>query len=487
MAVTHDTLHVGAAASSSQELNGSHGTISGNETEAGIVAVELEPHERASGAPPASMPAPMRNFYIIASGYLIFTFTDAALRMIVLFGLYQRRYQPFEIALMFTSYEALGVVTNLFGGIMGSRWGLRLCILGGLACQLVGISLLFALLRADEDGWSRGAVIGYVIFAQCFAGVAKDLVKLAGKSVTKLVTKSEDENTRAAAAHSPLFRLVAWLTGAKNSIKGLGFFAGAALLNYAGVWPSLLVLAIFCLLVIPGCLRLDHDLGRSKTAGRLTLRKIFDKGYAVNMLSLARMFLFGSRDLWFEVVLPIYLRAMFNWSFTASGAFLAVWIVIYGAVQTATPEYILKPLKCYPLRRGKLLVPWTAALLTITIGLASFLTAFRDTPYGEGSTGMLIGLAAFLIVFAFFFAVNSSMHSYLIVAYAGKDKVAINVGFYYCANAMGRLVGTLLSGWLFQYQGGIWVCLWTSCGFLIVCAVVSVFLPDTDHALAGKV
>ncbi|TPX62680.1 hypothetical protein PhCBS80983_g00365 [Powellomyces hirtus] len=464
--------------------------------------VEFEP-------PAPSRTAPMWNFYIIASGYLVFTLTDSALRMIVLFGLYQRNYQPLDIALMFTSYEALGVVTNLFGGIMGSKWGLRLCLLMGLSLQLVGICLLFALVRLDE--WSRGAVIGYVIFAQSFAGAAKDLVKLAGKSVTKLVAK-DDVGT-----HSPLFRLVAWLTGLKNSIKGLGFFMGAALLNYAGLWPSLLVLAILCILVIPPCLRIENNLGVSTSKSKLTLRQIFDKGYSVNILSLARIFLFGSRDLWFEVVLPIYLRAMFGWSFIASGSFLAVWIIFYGAVQSSTPQLILKPLGLYPIRRcvksatlsvklqphmldlavllhttiatitngcfihsrGRMLVPWTVALGAVMVGLAIFLTFERNTASGTGSIGMLVGFIAGLLVFAFFFAVNSSVHSFLIVAYAGKDKVAINVGFYYCANAIGRLVGTVLSGWLYQYYG-IWVCMWTSCGFLIICSVVSIFLPPVQ-------
>ncbi|KAJ3009531.1 hypothetical protein HKX48_007883 [Thoreauomyces humboldtii] len=418
---------------------------------------------------PASPSAvPMRNFYIIASGYLVFTFTDAALRMIVLFALYQRHYQPFDIALMFTSYEALGVVTNLLGGIVGSQWGLRLCTLTGLTCQLVGMCLLFAMIGADD--WPRGAVIGYVVFAQSFAGVAKDLVKLAGKSVTKLVAK-DDRGT-----HSSLFRLVAWLTGAKNSIKGLGFFAGAALLNYAGLWPSLLVLAILCTAVVPACTRLDADLGVSKAPTRITLRQIFDKGFSVNMLSLARVFLFGSRDMWFEVVLPIYLRAMFNWSFIASGSYMAAWIMLYGAVQSATPQLILRPLGCYPVRRGVALVPWTIALLVVTSGLAVLLTVKRDVANGTGSIGLLCGLSVGLVAFAFFFAVNSSIHSYLIVAYAGKDKVAINVGFYYCANAIGRLTGTVLSGWLYQYYG-IWVCLWVSFGFLMICGVVNLYLP----------
>ncbi|KAJ3296354.1 hypothetical protein HK104_001670 [Borealophlyctis nickersoniae] len=295
--------------------------------------------------PPVGDPSPMRNFYIIASGYLIFTITDSALRMIVLFELYQRQYLPLQIALMFTSYEALGVITNLLGGILGSRWGLRFCLLTGLTMQLIGISLLFVLLSASP--WSKAGVILYVTFTQCFTGAAKDLVKLAGKSVTKLVAKDDVEATQ-----SGLFRLVAWLTGAKNSVKGFGFFFGAMLLNYAGFWPALLVLAILCCIPLPlAVLQLDPTLGQSKTKSTLTLRQIFDKGRSINMLSLARIFLFGSRDLWFEVVLPIYLRAMFGWSFTASGTYLAVWIVIYGAVQSATPQLILKPLGWYPITK----------------------------------------------------------------------------------------------------------------------------------------
>ncbi|KAI9089443.1 major facilitator superfamily-like protein [Phlyctochytrium arcticum] len=446
--------------------------------------IQETPHQSTDPLPPSETfrvesyeppRASMTNFYIIASAYIVYTFTDAALRMIVLFELYQRHYKPLEIALMFTSYEALGVVTNLFGGIMGSRWGLRPCILAGLMFQLIGISLLFVLLTSES--WAKSAVIGYVVFAQAFAGVAKDLVKLAGKSVTKLVAKDDD------AVNSPLFRIVAWVTGAKNSVKGLGFFMGATLLNFTGLWPSLLVLAILCLLVIPQCLRIDRNLGASKSTRPLTIREIFDKGFAVNMLSLARIFLFGSRDLWFEVVLPIYLRAMFGWSFTASGSFMAVWIIIYGAVQTVTPQYILRPLKCYPIKRGRILVPWTFVLVLVTIGLAAYQTTVRDVTDGSGSVGMLIALIIGLVVFAIFFAVNSSIHSYLIVAYAGKDKVAINVGFYYCANAIGRLVGTVLSGWLYQYYG-IWLCLWVSTGFLVICGLISVYLPPIPGTTA---
>ncbi|TPX61762.1 hypothetical protein SpCBS45565_g07185 [Spizellomyces sp. 'palustris'] len=437
-----------------------------------VQIVDVEPTSK----PASSDHATMKDFYVIAAGYILFTLTDTAVRMIVLFGLWQRHFQALNIAIMFSSYEALGVVTNLFGGIMGSRLGLRFCLLLGLLLQLVGISLLFVLDRQDVSQWSQAGVTGYVVFAQSFSGAAKDLVKLAGKSSTKLATKAA--KSREADAGDPLFKLVAWLTGAKNSVKGLGFLIGAVLINYAGLWRALLVMVVLTLLPLPGVwMWLDPRLGISKDQQRLTLREIFDKGRDVNMLSLARVFLFGSRDLWFEIALPIWLRAQFDWNFTASGAFLAVWIIIYGAVQTITPQYILKPLKMYPFKRAKLLVIWTGLLMIITAAIAAYLTAVRNKPITDQKTATLLIISIGLAVFAFVFAVNSSIHSYLIVAYAAKDKVAINVGFYYCANAFGRLTGTLLSGFMFQYYG-IWVCIWTSVGFLAICTIITAFFRD---------
>ena len=67
-------------------------------------------------------------------------------------------------------------------------------------------------------------------------------------------------------------------------------------------------------------------------------------------------------------------------------------------------------------------------------------------------------VVAGLALFGLPFAVNSSLHSYLILAYAGSEKAAEDVGFYYAANAAGRLIGILLSGALYQV-GGMTACL----------------------------
>ncbi|CAG8556552.1 putative transporter [Rhizophagus irregularis] len=396
----------------------------------------------------SSSTSSMKNFYVIASGYLLFTLTDSGLRMIILFQLYNLKYNALQISLMFTLYEFCGVVTNLVGGILGSRMGLRFCLLIGLVFQIMGIGLLCGL-RID---WSKTIVIIYIIISQGFSGIAKDLVKLGGKSVTKLVTKDENESHQ-----SKLFKLVAWLTGAKNSIKGAGFFWGALLYRFIGYIPSLLVLLVMNLIVIPPALfYLDHTL-----AGR-----------NVNILSLARMFLFGSRDLWFEVPVPLFLRGPIGWSYLETGAFLAGWVMFYGAIQSSTPQLILKPARIYPVKSGKILVPFTIILLVITIGIA-FGLQFIDITTQR--TPLIILMIVGLFIFSFIFAINSSIHSFLILAYCHRDKVAMNVGFYYMGNSIGRLLGLIIGGVLFTYLN-LAACLWFSVGALILCTITSIFL-----------
>ncbi|CAG8551355.1 964_t:CDS:2 [Paraglomus brasilianum] len=403
----------------------------------------------------------MRNFYIIASAYLLFTLTDSALRMVVLLELYQRHYNALQISIMFMLYEFLGVVTNLVAGIIGARLGLRFCLVTGLIFQLIGIGVLIGL----QEDWSRTWVIIYIALAQGFSGVAKDMVKLGGKSVTKLVTHEDGQH------QSKLFKLVAWLTGAKNSIKGAGFFLGALLLNIVSYRVSLSVLlGMIAIILPPSMLWLDSQLAVSKRKEALTLRQIFDKGRDVNILSLARMFLFGSRDLWFEVPLPLFLRGPFGWSFIATGALLAGWVIFYGAVQSSTPQLILRPLGIYPIEKATYLVPSTLVLLIVTIAVAIVLTVIKEI-----NTTLLALLLVGLFAFAFVFAINSSIHSFLILSYCHRDKVAMNVGFYYMANAMGRLVGLILGGVLFYYVG-LYACLWTSAGALLICMIVSAFL-----------
>ncbi|CAG8458060.1 6816_t:CDS:2 [Diversispora eburnea] len=341
---------------------------------------------------------------------------------------------------MFILYEFFGVVTNLGGGILGSRLGLRFCLLVGLCTQVIGIGISCGL----QSNWSSQIVIIYIVIAQGFSGIAKDMVKLGGKSVTKLVTKDDIKGHQ-----SKLFNLVAWLTGAKNSIKGAGFFVGAFLLRFAGYVPSLLILLGMNLMVIP-----------------------FAWYYLDRNLAVTRMFLFGSRDLWFEVPIPLYLRSAIGWSYIGTGAFLAGWVIFYGAIQSSTPKLILKPIKLYPVKHGRLLVPFTISLLIVNLIIAFCLT-FIKLP--NNYTLILVILLVGLYSFAFIFAVNSSIHSFLILAYCHRDKVAMNVGFYYMANAMGRLIGLVIGGLLYWYFG-LFACLWASTIALICCTFISIFL-----------
>ena len=94
---------------------------------------------------------------------------------------------------------------------------------------------------------------------------------------------------------------------------------------------------------------------------------------------------------------------------------------------------------------------------------------------------MVVGLALFGLPFA----VISSLHSYLILAYAGSKKAAEDVGFYYAANASGRLIGILLSGLLYQ-AGGLTACLVGSGMMLTICWLISFLLPTDQTAPAAQ-
>lgn len=427
-----------------------------------IVLLQDQKEEVAGKEEPKSS-----QFYIISGSYLVFTITDSALRMIVLFELYKRRFNVIQIAIMFTLYELVGVFTNLFGGLFGTTHGLKYSLVVGLICQLVGIGSLVGLIWTES--WTSTQVICFVTFVQIFTGVAKDMVKLAGKSSTKLVKVLKGNHD------DSLFKVVAWLTGAKNSVKGFGFFLGAALINYIGYWPSLLILFLMILFSLPASYYLDDSLGKSKSQSPKTWRQIFVQDPSINALSVARLFLFGSRDVWFEIILPIYLRKQYSWEYIFAGTIMATWIMFYGAVQTFTPTLVLAPLKQYPLSKGTTLVPWTVSLLVISVGLSSFLTFYTSTD--------TLQLAIFLVgiyLFGFVFAVNSSIHSYLIVAYSDKDNVSMSVGFYYMSNALGRLFGTLLSGFLYYYCG-LWACLWASVVMLFICTGLSTRLKDVKQ------
>ncbi len=352
----------------------------------------------------------------------------------------------------------------MVGGILGSFWGLRLTLVLGLVFQLVSLGLLAVL----DYTWSRGWVVLYISGAQALSGIAKDLVKMSGKSVTKI----------AAAEQALLLKLVAFLTGAKNTMKGFGYFLGSLLLAYIGTVPALLVLAVMILLLVPfGACLLTNQLGKSSVA--ISLSQVFNKGWNVNVLSAARFGLFGARDVWFEIALPLFLRGVLGWSYTFVGGFMACWIVFYGGVQSLTPQTVLAPLGCSP-PIARHIAMWTFILAVTTAGiaLATHFILRKDASGTAVTAVVIIGL----LIFAFIFAVNSSIHSYLILAYTNRDKVAMNVGFYYMANAGGRLTGTLLSGVLYQAYG-LEVCLWASVLFLLSSGACCIFLGPVPSSV----
>lgn len=325
---------------------------------------------------------------------------------------------------------------------------------------MIGISVLLGL----NFSWPKWGLVAYISLAQAISGVAKDLVKVSGKSMTKLVSGDQ--------ANTTLFKLVAYLTGAKNALKGVGYFLGSILINYTGFTIALIMLIGLIVAVAPGALWfLDSHLGQSGEGVRLS--DSLKKGWNVNFLSLARLFLFGSRDIWFEIALPIFLRGQLGWSYTFAGTFMALWIILYGGVQSWTPQWVLAPIGCSP-PTHRTIVPWTGSLILVSIGIAlglHFSLQTMNITHTPTTVVVIVGLGVFAVVFA----VNSSLHSYLILAYTNKDKVASSVGFYYMANAAGRTLGTLLSGILYQTYG-LEVCLWGSALFLLLATVLSCFL-----------
>jgi hypothetical protein len=401
----------------------------------------------------------LRNYALVTAAYWAFTLTDGALRMLVLLHFHTLGYSPLQIALLFLFYEFFGVVTNLVGGWVGSRLGLNVTLWSGLGLQVVALAML-AVLSPD---WPVAASVAYVMTAQALSGVAKDLTKMSSKSSIKLLVPEDARGT--------LFKWVALLTGSKNALKGVGFFLGGLLLSLLGFVPAVLAMAGALLLVLVGSmLFLSWGLGKAKAKVKFT--QIFSKSPEVNVLSAARFFLFGSRDVWFVVGLPIFLQTTLGWGFTEVGAFLALWVIGYGIVQSATPG-LLRRFWRGEAPQGNALRDWAFLLAAVTAAIAIGLQA----GLGPGLV-VVAGLAVFAVVFA----VNSAVHSYLILAYTEGDKVALNVGFYYMANAGGRLVGTVLSGLVFQLYGLVG-CLWASVAFVLAAGLLSWLLPRHERVL----
>jgi predicted MFS family arabinose efflux permease len=394
----------------------------------------------------------LRHYALVTAAYWAFTLTDGALRMLVLLHFHALGHGPVTLAFLFVLYELCGVITNLLGGWLAARTGLRVTLLGGLALQVVALAMLAAL----SPTWTVTLSVAYVMATQALSGVAKDLTKMSAKSSLKLLVRP-DEGQR-------LFRWVALLTGSKNALKGAGFFLGGLLLQLLGFRGALLIMAAgLVLTLVVATLGLPADLGRSKAKAKF--RTLLSPNRGINVLSAARLFLFGARDTWFVVGVPLFLAVQLGWADAQVGAYLALWVIGYGAIQAAAPRLVRLVLRGPPGRGIAQLLALALVLVTATMPL---LLAQGVDP----ATVVLAGLAVFGVVFA----LNSAVHSYLVLAYAEGDKVAMQVGFYYMANALGRLGGTIASGVL-AARAGVAACLWAAAAAAAACWLISFALP----------
>lgn len=402
----------------------------------------------------------LRQYLVVTGNYWAFTLTDGALRMLVVLHFHGLGYSPLEIALLFLFYEIFGVITNLLGGWLGAHLGLNRTMNIGLALQVIALGMLLVPAAMLTVPW--------VMAAQALSGMAKDLNKMSAKSSIKLLVPADAQGT--------LYKWVAILTGSKNALKGAGFFLGGALLMWLDFTGAVAVMAFTLALVwLLSLMLLKRDLGKAKNKPKF--RDIFSKSRAINILSAARMCLFGARDVWFVVALPVFLSQSLGWNHSQTGGFLALWVIAYGAVQAIAPKITGKAAGKIP--DGRAAVVWAAMLTLFPAFIALGLLAGNDP-----TTAIISGLLAFGALFA----INSSLHSYLIVSYAGADGVSLDVGFYYMANAIGRLIGTLLSGWVFQWAGqgipGLSACLLISTLMLAFTVLISLWLPS-EKALAS--
>jgi MFS family permease len=388
-----------------------------------------------------------RSYAIVTASYWGFTLTDGALRLLVLLHFHSLGFSAVQLAFLFLLYEFCGVLTNLIGGWIGSRVGLKFTLFAGLGIQALSLIMLSMV----SPLWATTISVSYVMISQALSGIAKDLTKMSSKSAVKLLVSEEK---------GALFKWVAILTGSKNALKGIGFFLGGVLLTSMGFKQSLWLMAGgLSLVLIAALLFLKQDMGKSKR--KVKFSQLFSKSREINWLSSARCLLFASRDVWFVVALPIFLTDTFGWSFNQVGSFMAAWVIGYGIVQACAPQFVRKQ---DPRHAA---VSWGISLAIITTLLA---IALQNEFHPMAS--ILIGLSLFGIIFA----VNSAVHSYLILTFTNDDEVALNVGFYYMANAWGRLIGTLLSGLIYLY-GGLSASLWASA--IMITAAVALTLPLT--------
>lgn len=393
-------------------------------------------------------------YVAVTAAYWAFMLTDGALRMLVLLHFHTLGFSPIELAWLFLLYEVMGMVTNLSAGWIAKRFGLTSTLYAGMGLQIVALLALSQL----DPGWGMTASVVFVMGVQGVSGVAKDLAKMSSKSAVKLLAPTGD---------GALFRWVAVLTGSKNAVKGLGFLLGAALLAMFGFGTSVLAMAAV-LSVILGAVAvlMPSGLPRGKKGTKFT--EVFSTDRNVNLLSLARMFLFAARDVWFVVGIPIYFYSVLSdgteagnrLAFFQIGTFMALWIIAYGAVQAWAPG-LLKAKGRTDHDIMRMAVVWVGFLALIPAALAAVAWLAGDAPWLVWV--MVVGL----MLFGFVFALNSSMHSYLILAFTRDDRVTMDVGFYYMSNAAGRLLGTLLSGLSYQF-GGLSLCLGTAAAMAVL-------------------
>jgi len=369
-----------------------------------------QPHDgycHNGGAKPLTVNQDLRNYLVVTGGYWAFTITDGAIRMLVVLYFHLLGYSPFEVAMLFLFYEFFGIATNLVGGWLGARIGLNLTMHIGMGMQVAALAMLTL-----PDGWLS---VPYVMAAQALSGIAKDLNKMSAKASVKAMVADDSE--------SRLFKWVAVLTGSKNALKGGGFFVGALLLEWIGFRSAVAILAGLLLLVlILTAFLLPTGIGKMKSKPKFT--QVFSRIPAINWLSAARFFLFGSRDIWFVVGLPVFLYEVLGWSFMQVGGFLALWVIGYGLVQAGAPKLLRKH---HP--NGGTACLWAFILALFPAGIALGMQQGWPVDWA-----LIVGL----ILFGIIFAINSAVHSYLILAYSDHEKVAMNVGFYYMANAGGR-------------------------------------------------
>jgi len=404
----------------------------------------------ASEANPA-----LRQYLTVTGNYWAFTLTDGALRMLVVLHFHTLGYSPLQIAMLFLFYEIFGIITNLLGGWLGARWGLNRTMNAGLVLQVAALSMLLVPTPMLSVIW--------VMAAQALSGIAKDLNKMSAKSSLKFLVTDNAQDT--------LYRWVALLTGSKNALKGIGFFLGGLLLSVLGFQGAVGAMAAALLLVwVASLFLLRGDLGKAKAKPKFT--ELLSKSRVVNILSAARLFLFGARDVWFVVALPVFLGAQLGWDYWQVGGFLAAWVIGYGFVQSLAPYVTGKRKGMVP--DGRTALHWALPLIAVPALMAFLL--------GQGTAPAMVVIVG-LAIFGVLFAVNSALHSFLILSYAKEDGVSLDVGFYYMANAMGRLLGTVLSGWIYQTQG-LAACLWVSAGFLVLTALISRALPRHNKASA---